>query len=101
MKEFVALRGKAYAYLTDEDSEKKKAKAIKKCVIKREPMFKNYKDCSFNGGAILKSQQRFKSNHHRVNTEEVNKSALNSDDDKRLQKFDEIETYTTEREMKC
>ena len=44
MKEFVALRGKAYAYLTDDDSEKKKAKAIKKCVIKREPMFKNYKD---------------------------------------------------------
>ena len=101
MKEFVALRGKAYAYLTDDDSEKKKAKAIKKCVIKREPMFKNYKDCSFNSGAILKSQQRFKSNHHRVNTEEVNKSALKSDDDKRLQKFDEIETYPTEQQMKC
>ena len=30
MKEFVALRGKAYVYLTDDDSEKKKAKAIKK-----------------------------------------------------------------------
>ena len=34
-------------------------------------MFKNYKDCLFNGGIILKSQQRFKSDHHKVYTEEV------------------------------
>ena len=36
---------------------------------------------------ILKSQQSFKSNHHKVYTEEVNKIALSSDDDKRLQAF--------------
>ena len=29
MKEFVALRAKAYAYLTDDDSEKKNAKGTK------------------------------------------------------------------------
>ena len=33
MKEFAALRAKTYAYLTDNDSEKKKAKGTKKCVI--------------------------------------------------------------------
>ena len=43
---------------------------------------------------ILKSQQRFKSDHHKVYTEEVNKIALSSDDDKRLQTFDGIETYS-------
>ena len=42
---------------------------------------------------ILKSQQRFKSDHHKVYTEEVNKIALSSDDDKRLQAFDRTETY--------
>ena len=42
---------------------------------------------------ILKSQQRFKSDHHKVYSEEVNKIALSSDDDKRLQTFDKIETY--------
>ena len=47
----------------------------------------------FNGEVILKSQQRFKSDHHKVYTEEVNKIALSSDDDKRLQTFDAIETY--------
>ena len=55
-------------------------------------MFKNYKNCLFNGEVILKSQQRFKSNHHKGYTEDVNKIALGSDD-KRLQIFNGIETY--------
>ena len=59
-------------------------------------MFKNYKDCLFNGEVILKSQQRFESDHHKAYTEEVNKIALSSDGDKRLQIFDEIETYPCE-----
>ena len=71
MKEFVALRAKTYAYLTDDDGEEKKSKGTKKCVIKRELMFKNHKDCLSNGEVILKSQQRFKSDHHKVYTEEV------------------------------
>ena len=41
MKEFCALRAKTYTYLMDDDSEKKKAKGIKKCVIKCRLMFKN------------------------------------------------------------
>ena len=41
MKEFFALRAKTYKYLMDDDSEKKKAKGIKKCVIKCRLMFKN------------------------------------------------------------
>ena len=56
-------------------------------------MFENYKDCLFNGDVILKSQQIFKSDHHKVYTEEVNMIALSSNDEKRLQIFDRIETY--------
>ena len=56
-------------------------------------MFENYKDCLFNGKVILKSQQRFKSDHHKDYKEEVNKIALRCDDDKRLQAFDGVETY--------
>ena len=93
MEEFCAHRAKTHSYLMGDDSEVKKAKGTKKCVIKRELMFENYKDCLFNGEAILKLQQRFKSNHHNVYTEEVNKIALSSDDDKRLQTFDGTETY--------
>ena len=39
----------------DDDSEKKKAKETKICVIKREIMFKNYTDSLFNNNIILES----------------------------------------------
>ena len=41
MKEYVALRAKAYAYLMNDDDEEKKSKGTKKCIIKRELMFEN------------------------------------------------------------
>ena len=53
MKEFVALAAKTYACLMDDDSEYKKAKGTKKCVIKRRFMFENYKGCLFNNKIIL------------------------------------------------
>ena len=93
LTEFCALRAKAYAYLMEDSSEYKKAKGTKKCIIKRELMFENYKDSLFNDKIILKSQQRFRSDHHRVYTEEVNKIAVSSNDDKRLQTFDKVTTY--------
>ena len=57
MKELLALRAKTYSYLMDDDSEHKKAKGTKKCIIKRRLTFKNYKDCLFNDKIILQSQQ--------------------------------------------
>ena len=93
MKEFCALRAKTYSYLMDDNSEVKKSKGTKKCVIKRRLMFENYKDSLFNNKTILKSQLRFKSDLHNVYTEEVNKIAISSNDDKRLQTFDKVTTY--------
>ena len=93
MKEFVGLRAKTYAYLMNDDSEHKKAKGTKKCVIKRILKFTDYKNCQSNDKIILKSQQRFKSDCHNVCTEQINKIALSSNDDKRLQTFDKITTY--------
>ena len=90
MTEFTALRPKAYSYLMDDGGSDKKAKETKKCVIKRRRKFNDYKDCLLNNETILKSQQRFKSERHDVYTEEVNKIALSSNDDKRLQTFDRI-----------
>ena len=102
MTEFVALRAKAYTYLIndynndDYDKNKiinKKEKGTKKCVIKRELMLESYKDSLFSKKIILKSPQRFKSDHHRVYTEKVNKIVLSSNDTKRLQTFDRITMY--------
>ena len=88
--EFVALRPKTYSYLTDDCKEDKKTKGTKKSVIKRELKFNNYKDCLLNDKVVLKSQQRFKSERHDVYTENINKIALSSNDDKRLPTFDKI-----------
>ena len=85
MTKFCALRAKAYAYKLSNDTECKKAKGTKKSGIKRELVFENYKDSLFNDRIILRSQQRFRSDHHRVYTEEVNKIALSSNDNERMQ----------------
>ena len=91
--EFCAIRAKAYAYKLDDDTEHKKAKGIKKCIVKREIIFENYKNSLFNDKEIIRSQQRFRSYNHKVYTEEVNKIALSSNDDKRIQTFDKVTTY--------
>ena len=88
MTKFVGLRGKTWAYLMDDNSEHGKSKWTK-----RGFMIKNYKCCLFNDKTILKSQQRFKSDCLNVYIEEINKIALSSDDNKRLQTFDKITTY--------
>ena len=56
-------------------------------------MLENYKDSLSNNKVIMRSQKRFKRDHHDMYTEEVNKIALNYTDDKRLQTFDGITTY--------
>ena len=75
------------------DNEVKRAKGTKKCIVKEEFKFEEYKDCLLNAKAVLKSQKRFNSEIHDLYTEEVNKIALSSNDEKGLQAFDKITTY--------
>ena len=82
--ELVTLRPKTYSYLTDDCKEDKKAKGTKKCVIRRMIKFNDYKNCLLKDEVILKSQQRFISKKHDVYTENINKIALNNNDDKRI-----------------
>ena len=93
MKEFRAPRAKTYSYLKDADSEEKKAKGTNKCIIKRRIKFKDYYDSIFKNKIILRSQLRIKSDHHIVYTEEINKIAIISNDDKRLQTFNKGIAY--------
>ena len=46
-----------------------------------------------NNKLILKTQQIFRSEKHNVFTEKINEITLSSNDDKRMQSFDSIETY--------
>ena len=93
MREFSALRPKTYSYLIDDGNTDKKAKRTRKYVIKTILKFNDYKNYLMNNKAILKPQQGSKSEAHDLYTEEVNKIALTSNDDKRLQTYDRIISY--------
>ena len=53
----------------------------------------DHKEFIKNNRLILKTQQRFISEKHNVYTEEINKIALSSNDDKRIQSIDSIVTW--------
>ena len=55
--------------------------------------FSDNKNCLFDNGKVLRSQQRFKSENHIVFTENINKIALSCNDDKRFVATDGIESY--------
>ena len=83
MKEFIRLRPKIYSYRVEE-SEPKKCKGIKKCVVKKTITFEDYKRCLFERINIHRSQLMFRSKKHKIKTLEVNKLALSREDDKRI-----------------
>ena len=93
MTHFCALRAKTYSYLDYDGKEEKKAKGTKKCVIKKKIKFDDYRACLFNNNPALRSQKVLKSELHDVYTLKLNKIALNSNDDKRLQTYGKITTY--------
>ena len=63
----------------------------------------DYKESTKNNKLILKAQQRFRSEKHNVFTEKINKTALSSNDEKRIQSIDLIETYAngTSKDLIC
>ena len=83
MKEFVSLRPKMYSYRVG-NSEPKKCKGIKKCILKKTISFDDYKRWLFSGESSHRSQLLFRSRKHEVKTLEVNKLALSREDDKRI-----------------
>ena len=61
---------------------------IEKYEIDIDSIKENHKEFIKNNKSILKIQQRFKSESNNVFTEEINKIALSSNDDKRMQSID-------------
>ena len=102
MSIFGAHKAKSYAFLidnfTDYDYERydvinKKAKGTKKCVIKNKITFNDYVNVLFSGIRLLRSQYSFRSRFHEIYTEKINRIALSSNDDKRIQCIDKSSTY--------
>ena len=62
-------------------------------MIKNNLSLDHYKDAFFKIKIKMASQLSFKSHCHSIYKNEINKIALLSNDDKRLQTFDRITTY--------
>ena len=66
------------------NSEPKKCKEIKKCVVKNPISFNEYKKCLFSRERTHRSQLLFRSRKHKVKTLKVNKLALSREDNNRI-----------------
>ena len=101
---FVGLSSKLYAYLIEilykkygklkepEEEEIRKAKSVKKNVIKKSISFEDYKKCLFSEEVLMKEMNIIRSENHDIYSMTVNKVALSANDDKRLICKNKIDT---------
>ena len=101
---FVGRSSKLYSYLIEMQYEKngkldvpkedtiRKAKGVKKSVIKKSLTFEDYKKCLFSEEKVLKEMNIIRSQNHDIYSMNVNKVALSSNDDKRIICSNKIDT---------
>ena len=91
--EFIGLRSKMYSYVKDNNQIDKKAKGIKKNVIKNDITHENYKQTLFNNQQMHHTMKTIRSNNHQLESYEINKVSLSCFDDKRYIHDDGIRSY--------
>ena len=72
--------------------ESKKAKGVKKIVVKKEIEYQDFKDCLFNKVPRQHSMMGFRSDCHEIVTEKLTKTSLSPYDDKRFILEDGVKT---------
>ena len=74
------------------DEVKRKAKGVKKCVIKKSLSLEDYKKCLFSEEKQMREMNIFRTKNHDVYSTTINKVALSPNDDKRLICENKIDT---------
>ena len=90
--EFVGLKSKMYSYKIEEE-EHKKAKGVKKNVVKKEIKHQDYLDVLFNKKIMHHQMNTIRSESHQINSYHLNKVSLSPYDDKRYLLDDGIKSY--------
>ena len=93
ISEFIGLRSKMYSYVKDNGKNEKKAKGVRKYVIKKNITSENYKDCLLNGKLMLHSMRTINSEYHQIGSYRLNKTSLSCFDHKRYIHTDGIRSY--------
>ncbi|VDH92231.1 Hypothetical predicted protein [Mytilus galloprovincialis] len=91
MTEFVGLRPKMYAFKVG-TRETKRAKGVKKNIVKNEMNFADYKTCLDMHRVSYRTMNMIRSRDHQIYTLECRKKALSADDYKRYILSDVIST---------
>ena len=73
-------------------SEDTKCKGVTKNVTKKSIQFDDYRECFFSRKEQHRKMNVIRSHFHKIYTEEINKIALSSDDEKRVFMADGIHT---------
>lgn len=84
MTEFVGLKSKMYAVKCGGITKMKKAKGVKKYVLRNQITFNDYKNCIDKNLTIIKSQNTIRSKKHTLFSVRQEKIALSPYDDKRF-----------------
>ena len=92
---FVGLRPKLYTFKVEEKGETRKAKGVKKNVIKKSLSFEDYKKCLFSEEKVMKEMNIIRSQNHDIFSMTVNKVALSSNDNKRFKCKNKIDTLAS------
>jgi hypothetical protein len=92
--EFVGLRSKLYAYMTNDDEEHKKCKGVKKAVVQKDLKYDDYKKTMETRTDKEIKQMTFRSYKHKLYTEKITKTGLSAYDDKCYILDDNINTLT-------
>ena len=93
IEEFVGLKSKMYSYKVG-NKENKKAKGVKKNVVKNEINHQNYLDVLNNEKIMHNQMNTIRSELHQINSYHLNKVSLSPYDDKRYLLDDGITSYS-------
>ena len=84
IREYVGLRPKMYSILEDNNTNIKKAKGIKKNVVKKQIKHEQYKECLFNQKTFIHGMEVIRSKGHQIYGQHLNKISLSPFDSKRF-----------------
>ena len=90
LTKIAGLIPKIYTYSIDDGNSDEKLQEQKKYVIGRILTFEDYNNCLQIEKIILRPEKKFKNEANNVFLEELNKIALGSSNDKKLQTFNKI-----------
>ena len=90
--EFVALKAKMYSIMMGDEKNVKKAKGVKRCVVKKEINNEQYKEALFGAKLFRHGMEIIRSEGHEMFNMHINKISLSPFDSKRWIDEDGIHT---------